>query len=308
MYTRSIYNFYYQNIGLQDNPIGADRNGRALYGDIATLTSNPAPVRKPIPGSSPAATLGDVIAISNTKTHDYAYNITGQLVKRFSEQLRGTARLHVRPIVQRVGSDVLGRLLQLVLRPIVLGPPGCAGPLSVQVGHAASPRGGRDVHAPNQDRHIDLVDRRVRRPVRVRLQRRHERRQLDGERSRVRPEERPRHDRDSVRCQRRRSPPAAQQDSLENFINGHSCLNSQRGTIMKRNSCRAPWDKVVNLSARQSLPTLHGQNFILQLDVFNFLNLLNKNWGARDFGSTNSPQILQRRGFVAAPRPYVEDG
>jgi hypothetical protein len=31
------------------------------------------------------------------------------------------------------------------------------------------------------------------------------------------------------------------------------------------------------------------------------LNLLNKDWGARDFGSTNSPQILQRRGFVAAP-------
>jgi hypothetical protein len=78
-------------------------------------------------------------------------------------------------------------------------------------------------------------------------------------------------------------------------------LNSQRGTIMKRNSCRAPWDKVVNLSARQSLPTLHGQNFILQLDVFNFLNLLNKNWGARDFGSTNSPQILSRRSFFAAP-------
>jgi hypothetical protein len=57
----------------------------------------------------------------------------------------------------------------------------------------------------------------------------------------------------------------------------------------------------VNLSARQSLPTLHGQNFILQLDVFNFLNLLNKDWGARDFGSTNSPQILSRRSFVATP-------
>jgi hypothetical protein len=95
--------------------------------------------------------------------------------------------------------------------------------------------------------------------------------------------------------------PSQQADSLENFINGHACLSSQRGTIMKRNSCRAPWDKVVNLSARQALPTLHGQNFILQLDIFNFLNLLNKDWGSRDFGSTNSPQILTRRAFAATP-------
>ena len=48
---------------------------------------------------------------------------------------------------------------------------------------------------------------------------------------------------------------------------------------------------------RQSLPTMRGQNFILQLDVFNFLNLLNKSWGAQDLGSTNSPNLLTRRSF-----------
>ena len=69
---------------------------------------------------------------------------------------------------------------------------------------------------------------------------------------------------------------------------------------MKRNSCRTPWDKVVNLSARQTLPTVQGKNFILQLDIFNFLNLLNKNWGSRDFGSSNSPALLTRRSYVAA--------
>ncbi len=69
---------------------------------------------------------------------------------------------------------------------------------------------------------------------------------------------------------------------------------------MKRNSCRTPWDKVVNLSARQTLPTVQGKNFILQLDVFNFLNLLNKNWGSRDFGSSNSPALLTRRSYGAA--------
>src|SRR5262249_34462470 len=92
---------------------------------------------------------------------------------------------------------------------------------------------------------------------------------------------------------------AQQQDLLENFISSHSCLDSQRGTIMKRNSCRTPWDKVVNLSARQTLPSIQGKNLMLQLDIFNFLNLLNKNWGSRDFGSSNSPALLTRRSYVA---------
>jgi len=62
--------------------------------------------------------------------------------------------------------------------------------------------------------------------------------------------------------------PAMQADSLEKFIVSHECLNSQRGTIMTRNSCRTPWTKLVNFSARQSIPTLSGHNVILQLDVF----------------------------------------
>ena len=82
-----------------------------------------------------------------------------------------------------------------------------------------------------------------------------------------------------------------QADSLEAFISSHECLASQRGKIMTRNSCRTPWTKFMNVSARQSLPSLHGQNFILQLDIFNFLNLLNKNWGAQDLGSSNSPSL-----------------
>src|SRR6266566_7351160 len=50
MYTRSVSNFYYQNIGLVDDPIGTDRNGRSLYGDIPSAAGNPTPSRKPIPG------------------------------------------------------------------------------------------------------------------------------------------------------------------------------------------------------------------------------------------------------------------
>ena len=76
---------------------------------------------------------------------------------------------------------------------------------------------------------------------------------------------------------------------------------------MQRNCCRTPWDKVVNLSARQTLPTVQGKNFILQLDIFNFLNLLNKNWGSRDFGSSNSPPLLTRRSYVAVAGSAAQD-
>jgi hypothetical protein len=240
MYTRSIYNFYYQNIGLQDNPIGTDRNGRSLYGDIATLTSNPAPVRKQF-RIQPGGDAGDVIAISNTKTHDYAYNITGQLVKRFSNNFEGQlAYTYGRSY--NVGSDVLGRLLQLVVRPLVLGPPGCAGSVSVQVGHAACLAAGATYTFPTHTgvslswigesgvpfEYVYNGD-------------------MNGDNSTANdlvyvPKNA--HDTTEIRFVANGSiTPAAQQDSLENFINGHSCLNSQRGTIMKRNSCRAPWDK-----------------------------------------------------------------
>src|ERR671913_233066 len=46
-----------------------------------------------------------------------------------------------------------------------------------------------------------------------------------------------------------------------------------------RNSGRSPWTNTVNLSLRQALPAVRGQSFSVQLDVFNFLNLLNRDWG-----------------------------
>jgi hypothetical protein len=90
---------------------------------------------------------------------------------------------------------------------------------------------------------------------------------------------------------------ATQQQQFEQFIQNTPCLASQRGKIMDRNTCRTPWTKRLDVDVRQALPTFHGQNFLLQLDIFNFLNLLNKNWGAQDFGSSNSPAILTRKLF-----------
>jgi hypothetical protein len=67
--------------------------------------------------------------------------------------------------------------------------------------------------------------------------------------------------------------------SFENFIQGSECLREQRGRIMARNSCFNPWQNLLNVSVRQTLPEYRGNRLTAQLDVFNFLNLLNNEWG-----------------------------
>jgi len=86
------------------------------------------------------------------------------------------------------------------------------------------------------------------------------------------------------------NPEAAQ--AFENFIRGHECLSGQRGRIMTRNSCFAPWQNLLNLSVRQTLPEYRSNRIVAQLDVFNFLNLLNREWGVnrRPILSTNPQQ------------------
>jgi outer membrane receptor for ferrienterochelin and colicin len=77
--------------------------------------------------------------------------------------------------------------------------------------------------------------------------------------------------------------PATQAQDLENFINGSPCLRSQRGRIMTRNSCRNPFTHLVDVSVRQRLPAARFGDVSVQWDIFNFGNLLNKNWGKAPF-------------------------
>ena len=97
----------------------------------------------------------------------------------------------------------------------------------------------------------------------------------------------------------------AMAQAYERFISANDCLNEQRGQIMERNSCRTPWSQKFDISIRQSLPELRGQRLTLQLDVFNFGNLLNKKWGQVELPvlSPTFPQqqILQLRSRTAGP-------
>jgi hypothetical protein len=72
---------------------------------------------------------------------------------------------------------------------------------------------------------------------------------------------------------------ASQQVALDAFIDRAPCLRHQRGKVMARNSCRAPWSNTTNASLRQSLPSYGRHTLSFQLDVFNVLNLINRDWG-----------------------------
>ena len=71
-----------------------------------------------------------------------------------------------------------------------------------------------------------------------------------------------------------------QQAAFEGLINRTECLRSQRGGILRRNSCREPWSNTTVASLRRSIP-LGGRSVEAQVDVFNVLNLLNGRWGLR---------------------------
>lgn len=83
-----------------------------------------------------------------------------------------------------------------------------------------------------------------------------------------------------------------QQEALERFIEGTPCLRRQRGRILDRNSCREPWSHTTILSVRQAIP-VGGHTFEAQLDVFNVLNLLNREWGEYRVAS---PTLLEHVG------------
>jgi hypothetical protein len=65
---------------------------------------------------------------------------------------------------------------------------------------------------------------------------------------------------------------------------------------MKRDSCRLPFSNNFDVTIAQNVPLLSaGQRVTLQLDIFNFGNLLNKNWGQQQvspYSSFNNIPLL----------------
>ncbi|HEY2854557.1 MAG TPA: TonB-dependent receptor [Gemmatimonadaceae bacterium] len=102
---------------------------------------------------------------------------------------------------------------------------------------------------------------------------------------------------------------ATQQAAFDRLIERSACLRTQRGRIMSRNSCRSPWMNVTNLAVRQTLSHIGSHFFTFEIEVFNFLNLLNAHWGRLELptgstlATTSQIPLLSQVGETAAPDP-----
>ena len=286
IYTKSLQNFFYDNINLPDAPLRTDSHGRLMYGNI---------VGNNITAAYKRGGLGDVIHLTN-QSGDYAYSLTGQLQKRFSDRFEGQLAYtfgHSYDVASMTSSvaysnwqfgrsvkgdihakDVTISKFDIPHRIIANGT--YSFPSKTDVSFIFQAESGvpfdfaysGDMNGDGSTNN-DLIYVPTNATLASEIQ-------FSANGSLT---------------------PAAQAAAFEQFISNNECLNSARGTIMDRNTCRTPWTKRLDVDIRQSLPTLRGQNLMLQLDIFNFLNLLNKNWGAQDLGSTNSQNILTRRSF-----------
>ena len=83
---------------------------------------------------------------------------------------------------------------------------------------------------------------------------------------------------------------AEQWAALDAFIEGNDYLRERRGQYAERNGDRGPWSHTIDLKFLQDFYINTGKNrntLQLSLDIFNFTNLLNKDWGKRKFIPSN---------------------
>lgn len=290
LYTRSQNNAFYQNLALV-GPQGTDRNGRVLYG---TLTA----------GGATPTTKGSrtqVLDLTNS-SGDYTWSLTGQLQKSFSERFEGSlaytyqqAKDVVSVTSSTAGSnyryqrDVSGRLDDLSVgrskydqphKIVAVGSyrlPTMTDLSVIYTGNSGAPydyvygsNGGTtgDLNGDGQSQNdLIYVPKNATDPAEM---------LFTGYNN-------------AVAATKANSATMAQ--AFENFISSVPCLNSARGTILTRNACRNPWVNEFDISAAQSLGKIGGsrfENLQLRLDIINFGNLLNKNWGKQAFSDQGS--------------------
>jgi hypothetical protein len=80
-------------------------------------------------------------------------------------------------------------------------------------------------------------------------------------------------------------------------------LRKRRGQVAERNGDRAPWSHIIDMSIRQDFNIKMGKKtYQLELtyDVYNFTNMLNRNWGQTYFMNFDQYALIRFNGFVAA--------
>ena len=99
---------------------------------------------------------------------------------------------------------------------------------------------------------------------------------------------------------------ALQIQQFQDFLASDKYLKDHRGQIASRNGAHAPWVSTLDMSFSQEIPGLFkGNKGEIRLDVYNFLNLLDKNWGQQRYAGQYPTRTLANYGGVNAQGQYV---
>lgn len=96
---------------------------------------------------------------------------------------------------------------------------------------------------------------------------------------------------------------AQQAAAFDAFIDSHDYLQSRRGEYAERNAMRTPFEHVIDLKLSQEIFADIGNrrsSLALTLDIFNFTNLLNSEWGQRYDPGFRTIELLEFEEFVSA--------
>jgi hypothetical protein len=86
-------------------------------------------------------------------------------------------------------------------------------------------------------------------------------------------------------------------NQLNTFIENNPYLSTRRGQFAERNAYVLPWTHKLDLNFTQDIRFTTGKDkhtIRLTADIYNFSNLLNKDWGVFYVPTTTQPLVFQR--------------
>lgn len=96
---------------------------------------------------------------------------------------------------------------------------------------------------------------------------------------------------------------ASQKAAFDDYIQNDKYLKNRRGSYAERNGARLPFTNILDLKLQQDFNIKMGaKSYQVQVsyDVFNFTNMLNRDWGKQYFMSNDQFSILDFTGYASA--------
>ena len=99
---------------------------------------------------------------------------------------------------------------------------------------------------------------------------------------------------------------AQQAQGLEDYISQDKYLNSRRGQYAERNGSRLPFTNIIDVKLIQDFNVkLNNKNYQFQItyDIFNFTNMLNRDWGRNYFLNFDNYSLIRYQGASGSTTP-----